>query len=247
MKNIAKCSLLIGSCLFSLQATGKCNWLIGASGGYQWQSIDYFSIVDYGPVNTNSYTTASNDFHASGGLLGIFAGYQVTNQDWTFGLELHFDKTFIDEDQTDRLAPVQIPFLFWDQQTSYTNDYSLGLSGRIGYTISDFITPYIRVGVEVSKYDLAFSGAFNPAILLPSAYPTGFDKSRWVTSFFGGAGIEVPLSNDNLALRLEYQYHPKSSSIKAEAFSNFFGGPVQFTNEVEPSKHTAKASIVLHI
>jgi len=207
MKKLALIACLASPLLIpmSAHAQWETNWLVGISGGFSTHEPNFDHDFFLVPVaQTSSY---HNDFDSDSWLWGILGGYEAKCNQWLIGLELNIDWR---QDSTRYLAYGDS--VLQNFSTSGTVNYdrgtTVGLTGRFGYEVLCWFTPYLRLGVETSRdkfeiYMREFEGdrTFHA------------DRSDRSYRFIGGLGFEMPIAQcTGLTVRAEYDYISKNEA-----------------------------------
>jgi len=223
-------------CLYS-QLTLADNWLLGIEGGYASRS---------GTLNSRtepSVAFGSQHLSDNGGVYGVLGGYQWNLDDhWLAGLEANFDWNSMDELRAfnyvaaDGVTPV-------GEGARYDRDWTLGLSGRLGYRVHTQalpfdMLPYVRVGAEVNDDELTIERYAT----LTGALTNSNTRDKHTFAWLAGAGIEFPLI-DHLVLRGEYDYS-RSQRVKLENVSANTAGTIFGSYDYRPHTHTGKLQLV---
>jgi len=215
--------------------------LVGASGDYARYDGQYDIGLFYSGIpllpQTNFQDRQRN--HGFGG--GVLAGYQVTHNQWLLGLEVAAD--WYDTNQ-ERVSTFTDDFsaLVWNTSLQYRNKGFYAMSARAGYAMAPFFLSYVRLGVEATHHEMIarFQGA-------PTVYPSGLTlkEDPWQNHVFVGVGAEFPLTTScDLSLRMEYNYHFPSYTLRGSGRINDGGINPLFSVEAKPSIDTGKVSLV---
>src|SRR5690606_7018419 len=100
------------------------------------------------PLPDVQVVDAAKAYRDNGYFWGLVGGWQTYCNYWLFGAELNADWHYYEETRN---------FAYTQNNTGiaiaahYDRNFILGLSGRAGYQIVDFLMPYIRLGVETSR------------------------------------------------------------------------------------------------
>lgn len=241
--------LLAGILFISLSAqaweqdwTG--NWLVGASAGYGSRTGSNQTQLSYNGTGfpaTYPQSLIIRDYSASGSISGLFMGYQAVKENWLVGGEVNVDYHNMNED---------LPFAFtdaggtigWTGTTQYKRDLVLGLTGRMGYAITPFFLPYVRIGVEFGHDKLTTQYA-STSTTFP--FNTEMSTTTYVHRALSGFGVEMPLPMTcGGSFRLEYNWHSKSKTVKAHAA--IVDGVVSpaFESGLQPQTHSGRVAFV---
>ena len=196
---VASSALMAGTAQAALQH----GFEVGARGGYAWDSgheLNVNSVFN----NANGRLDFSKDVHDNGGVFGVFAGYNWLCNELLLGVDLSADWKG-NNDRTDFLTRSSGDFNFLNS-VGFERDWMYGISGRMGYKAYDFMTPFVRLGLERVRNKLAYDLDFpNP----PAATQRilGFEESKHKTGYLVGLGMDIPVFNKHTNVRVEYQYH----------------------------------------
>ncbi len=234
----------------SAQAQWQGNWLLGVSAGGVWQDDDDYSLtISQGgaaPVATTyGYANDNDDSHF---IWGLLAGYQARCNGWLLGAEVNVDWRG-DNDDDNGFAFTTVAPLAIGGVTGFVNrdrDVTVGLTGRIGYEVSPYFMPYIRLGADYSDrdFDYTITTVAPAAIITASSNNSG--NNNW--GFVGGIGAEFPVPViAGLSFRAEWNYHSRGhqdDNVVALASDNI----TLFTlnNGGDHHEQTARASLVFN-
>lgn len=240
---------LLGILFISLQAAAwdrawSGNWLVGASAGYGSRTGSNQTQLSYNgtafPV-TYPQSLIIRDYSAPGMIWGLLMGYQAVKEAWLVGGELNVDYHDMNDD---------LPFAFtdagntiaWSGVTNYKRDVMAGLTARVGYAITPFFLPYVRVGIELGRDTLTTQYASNSPIY---SLATEVTTATYVHRALSGFGIEIPLPMTcGATFRLEYNWHSKSKTLKAHgALIDGVVSPA-FESSLQPQTHSGRAVFV---
>jgi opacity protein-like surface antigen len=193
-------------------------------------------------------------FEDTGWLLGLLGGYQVKCNRWLLGVEVNVDwQDIFDDNEDDNLAfsdaSPPVPGLLgvfgqatqaWNASSKFERDWVVGLSGRMGYEITPYLMPYIRLGLEWSEDELSYIQTNNSNTVSISA-----DGDRDGVRVLAGIGLEVPVPTVNgLTVRAEYDYHRRGRRVEAV---NVINGGFLVNASRDPTAQTAILSVVWNI
>jgi opacity protein-like surface antigen len=236
-------------------SSAHANWLLGASVGYTDTNGTLSSNIAYldptGLGGTLSNINKEIQFTNNTWLLGFFVGYQWICNQWLTGVELGLDWY----DTYDPQDFVLGESLGYEGKARYKHDAIVSLTGRLGYTLKDYLIPYIRLGAEASRDHLDVTyfspigiGAGNAAFI--ASIPERNTYYRLV----GGIGLEVLLYHlscnfiPELSVRVEYDYHGLQRAISGSIVRiDSINPPVanqQYSVNYKPHMNTGKLSIV---
>ncbi len=220
------------------------NWLVGASAGYGSRTGSNQTQLSYNGANFPIGLPQSliiRDYSAPGKLYGLFTGYQAVKDYWLVGGELNIDRHDMDEGLSFAFADTN-GVIGWRGITNYKRDYVFGLTARMGYAITPFFLPYVRLGIELGHDKLTTLYTGNPAV-----YPHSIEMSTttYVHRCLSGFGFEVPLPMTcGGSFRMEYNWHSKSKTVKAHG--NLPDGLVNpaFETSLQPQTHSGRVALV---
>jgi opacity protein-like surface antigen len=246
--------LCLSSSLFAAsaaQATWEGNWLLGVSGGWAWNSNRDADVTIFhtpGGEVTNFHVGDLND-NNNNFFWGLLAGYQAHCGGWLVGGEVNVDWRHDHGHDDGRSFSVVDPIdgvITGSIDGANHHNAVVGLTARLGYEVSCYFMPYIRLGAEVTRRnDVTFAAFADPAGA-PVAYSVVYntDRShRW--GFVGGLGAEFPLPVfPELSLRAEYNYHSHSKHDDISALASNLGTLYTVSGDGNRHENTGKASLV---
>ncbi len=238
MKRTILASLVVSSSiLFISQAQAmNGNWLVGGSIGYGESNGSLDSNVAYldqaGIATQIENISQVTSIHNNGLLGGLLVGYQVVCDRLIAGLELNAD-WYEDYDSHDFTLiagpkPAFRDSLGYVGSAEYKHDLTVGLTARFGYSLTEYLIPYIRLGAEGTRdhLDVAYvcPFAFNVG---NSSFTGSISESNTKYRFVGGIGLEIPFCSlaktDNfmrgLSARAEYNYHGRHHGLDGQVVS----------------------------
>lgn len=235
-------SLLFSPMLLAKGRDWDGNWLLGVSG----LLVENKAHLDLGlvytalpPIIPATYLDfEQTERHYQWELLG---GYQWKKNGWIFGAELNV--AFQHSNQPHFYAFTdESGFLGWTATTEYQETPTLGLTGRMGYEMTPYFLPYIRLGIQTSRDQLDVTVTANPALVDAQL---NLQTTQWQHHLVAGFGAELPLYAC-LALRLEYNY---IFTLKNQAMevSRFLAGTAfdpAITAQTHPRSQVGKVSLV---
>lgn len=194
------------------------NYLIGVSAGY----IDLYGEIDttltyHGREFRQDIFQASynrRNFTNSSFVFGVLAGYQEIYREWLVGVEINFDFQALDKESKFILSDLEHE-IDWSSIVHYQRKNMIGISGRLGYAVTPYCMPYVRLGGEFSrdKFIGVFQGDFN---VFPHELVIG--ERHWIHCFLLGIGAEIPLMETcGATIRLEYTFHSKARTMQGFA------------------------------
>jgi opacity protein-like surface antigen len=222
------------------QNCGLDSWLFGLSAGYADREGDIDVRANYAAPPNFPQTTVIRDLSDTGFIYSAFAGYQVVYDYYLLGIELDVERQKIEDDHRFAFSDPRST-LGWNANVRYRRNTMIGLTGRYGYALADFIMPYVRLGAEVSRDKLiTFIGGE------PSVYPRSviLQEKAWVYRFLLGVGIEMPIPCMPFNLRLEYDYHSKGKTIETNGM--LLDGIInpEFQSDLQPKTQSGRLAIV---
>lgn len=240
--------LCLSSSLFAASAAQawEGNWLLGVSGGWAWHSDRDVDVTIIHPAPGNEITSfRAGDVgdNNSKFIWGLLAGYQARCNSWLLGGEISVDwRDHGDDGATfSFIDPVDGAVSGSVSGNSHHNAV-VGLTARVGYEVSRYFLPYIRLGAEVTRVDDVDFVAIAPAVPYSVAYANDRNH-RW--GFVGGIGAEFPVPLCNaLSLRAEYNYHSHSRHDDVVALASDLGTLYTISGDGSRHENTGKASLV---
>jgi hypothetical protein len=194
---VASSALMVGTAQAALQH----GFEVGARAGYMWQHDEDLNVS--GRFSTGEVYNNSHNLHDNGGLAGVFVGYNWVCNDLLLGLDLSAD--WIDaDDRHDYLARDNAGNNYLNS-ARFDRDFMYGISGRMGYRAWDFMTPFVRLGIERVDNNLDYD--LDYVDVNPAQRQLGIAKSSHETGYLVGLGMDIPVFNKNTNVRIEYQYH----------------------------------------
>jgi len=245
--------LCLSSTLFAAAAAnaGCCtdgNWVLGVSGGWAWHSDrDVDVTILHDDASVTSYRIGDLDDNNSRFIWGILAGYQARCNGWLLGGEVNVDWRSNDHDDAASFAVIDPADGVITGSFSGNNSHNavVGLTARIGYEVSPYFLPYIRLGAEVTRIDDVNFTAIAPGV--PYAVAFNNDRNhRW--GFIGGVGAEFPVPMCKaLSLRAEYNYHSHSRHDDVAALASDLATLYTVSGDGSRHENTGKLSLVWNI
>lgn len=227
------------------------NWLVGAKAGVVSAQGPLVLTV----VNDDGQNIYNRTFHDEAFTAGLLAGYQARCHRWLMGLELNLDWRNLDQehDFADTSSNLGIPVIITPAgvaaggsgflaSAKYERDWAIGLSARVGYSVSKCLMPYLRLGVETSDDELSVS--FLPVAGTFSGSQVAFSESDWTYRLFGGVGVELPFPYlmTGLTARAEYDYYHRGQGVSATASA--FANATGFSAEMKERNQTFTLALV---
>lgn len=165
------------------------------AGPYLGASLGYVSGDDdakeYNAGTFDGYTLGAGP---SGGLLGVFAGYNwITNNNVLVGIEADYDLRSADDKEFDELLGVPDP-----QYTMETDlKAAASLRGRLGYLFNNNKTmAYVTAGYAAARIKRTYTDL---------AVPLSQTSTRWQDGWTAGIGLEHAVM-ERMSLRAEYRH-----------------------------------------
>lgn len=208
----------------SVKAEMLQGWEWGARTGLMWQE----GTLEIRGNHLGHILNSQRDIVDTGFLGGVFAGYQWKEDLFTWALNLALDWNEIDEDHHYHAKDAAGDnFLV---RSRYEREFFYGVSARMGYQASEFIMPFVRVGIERSMNRLRFraDNTNNPDIPI---LILDRSLSHHKTGYVLGLGVDIPVLYKNTHLRLEYQYH-LCGDIHYTLVNNLFSAQAVFQPKV---------------
>lgn len=217
----------------SAQGQWEPNVLVGVSGGYVHTSGNLDVVMTPpAPIAGTSFTT---ELENNRWLWGVLAGYQAKCDRWLLGAEVNVD--WIDRKNTQNYAFTDATGTGWTAAANFRRDPTVALTGRLGYALSEFFMPYVRLGAETSRDKFIYNASSSTGLLVSE------EGSRRSYRFVGGIGAEMPVpSFAGLSFRLEYNYHSPGRAINASAPAS--DGVTLVATGTKQKANVAKASLV---
>lgn len=238
MKKITTALCLAGSMLVAAQAQAgwQGNWLLGVSAGYGDRDGDFdLSAGEIGAPELG-LTTVRRNQSDSGFLWGVLGGYQVRCNGYVFGAEANLDWHRFDDAQS--VSIVDPDGDSWAGSVRHERDTILGLVARAGYEVAPYFMPYVKLGAEYSKDELAYSLS-----VVGGTDSVAVTDDEGVWRFLGGLGFEVPIVQlMGASVRVEYNYSSKGKAVNAAANSTAL--TTSFNGGIKPDTHSGKVSFV---
>lgn len=243
--------LCLSSTLFAAAAAqaGCCengNWLVGISGGWSWNSDRDATVTIQHPAPGSEITSYSATDLGDGSnfIWGILAGYQARVNGWLLGGEVSVDWRNHDDNDAHGFTvvdPVDGLIVGSVSGDSHHNAV-VGLTARIGYEVSPYFLPYIRLGAEVTRVDDVNFAATAPGVPYTVAYNNDHNH-RW--GFIGGVGAEFPVPMcKTLSLRAEYDYHSHSRHDDIAALASDLATLYTVSGNGSRHENTGKLALV---
>jgi len=244
-------ALCLSSTLFAagVAQAWEGGWLLGVSGGWAWHSnrdADFSIFHPGGEIS--SYHIGDLDDHNNNFVWGLLAGYQARSCGWLIGGEINVDWRNHHHDDEGNFALVD-PVdgtIFGTFSGNNHHHAVVGLTARIGYEMSPYFMPYIRLGAEVTRRNDVDFVAIAPEAADPAPYSVAFSNDRnhrW--GFVGGLGVEFPVPVMKcLSLRAEYNYHSRKHNDEVVALASDLGHLYSITGDSHRHENSAKASLV---
>lgn len=243
--------LCLSSTLFAAAAAqaGCCengNWLVGVSGGWAWHSDRDVDVAIQRGNTFSAFNVANSNSDNNHFIWGLLAGYQARVNGWLLGGEVNVDWRNTNDDNDNGFTvidPVFGTFIGSVSGNNSNNNAVVGLTARIGYEVSSFFMPYIRLGAEVTRTDDIDFSVSHPAAPAFTVVSNNDRNHRW--GFVGGVGAEFPVPMCKaLSLRAEYNYHSRGRQDDVVALGSDLGTLFTVSNDGSRHENTGKASLV---
>ena len=221
---VASSALMVGTAHAALQH----GFEVGARAGYMWQHDEDLHVS--GQFSTGQVYNNSKNLHDNGALAGLFVGYNWVCNELLLGVDLSAD--WMDSDERhDYLARDNAGRNFLNS-ARFEKDFMYGISGRMGYRAWDFMTPFVRLGIERAENKLSYDLDYvDPAVPVRQL---GLAKSHDKTGYLVGLGMDIPVFNKNTNVRIEYQYHWQNrANFDFVNVGNTFSGQA----DIKPKAH----------
>lgn len=207
------------------QAALQHGFEVGARAGYMWQHDEDLNFSS--TFNTGQVLNFNKELHDNGGVGGLFVGYNWVCNHLLLGVDLSADwmgradrHEFLTRDNANR------NFL---NSARFERDFMYGVSGRMGYRAFDYMTPFVRLGIERVNNKLTHDLDLVDPVTVRQL---GLSKSRNETGYLVGLGMDIPVFNNNTNVRIEYQYHWQNRADFDFANSNLSGH-----TDIKPKAH----------
>lgn len=186
------------------QAQWDTGWLVGIEGGFNTHEPH----LDHDFSFLASHRSYNNDLDSDSWLWGVFGGYQAKCHQWLLALELNIDWQQ-DASRNFAYGDTNVVAGFAaGGSANYDRGTTVGLTGRFGYEVACWFTPYLRLGVETSRDRFEIDLREFEGIMTYHA-----DNSGRSYRFVGGLGFEMPIAQcTGLTVRAEYDYISKNEA-----------------------------------
>jgi opacity protein-like surface antigen len=177
-------------------------WVVGVDGAVMYQPNDKVELrtTAYNPAGGIEFNAkASTKFKNVGFGMGIGVGRQhlFDNRLWLngeVGLQLNtsrqYKTAFLKDDTgNDQDDTVKSEFL---------RNYTLNLTGRLGYAATDNLLPYLKVSALRGNFKFTYSSSIDPDLAKVT-------KTKNIWGFEVGAGLRYAFT-EHMALNVEYGY-----------------------------------------
>lgn len=251
MKKLTVLTILSSALLASgaAQADWRGNWLLGASGAYNWYHGSFAHGVDFDLPGADSPPFIfHNDLNSQGWSWGLLGGYQIKCNRLLLGAEVNVD--WYQRHQSENYANTLLfngDGIGTSVSATFKRDATWGLTARLGYEVRPCLIAYLRAGIERrhDEFDV-IGGAAIPGA--PAEFTFEMDDTKHSYRFIGGIGAEAPIPMlKGLTLRTEYNYRPNGKTIQSSTNWNLAGVAEPIFSTVSDAKqhiNTVKASIV---
>lgn len=228
-------------CAFWLEKD-QSHWLMGVSAGYAELSGSFQNRLTYRALPNIPLTQTESTLKDEGGLYSFFIGYQERCNRWIKGLEARVDWYDIDQSHTFSFSDPN-NFLLWQGTVKHRRGPTPSFSGRLGYALVPYFTPYLRLGGELS-HDKMWSEFSTNSPVFP--YTLTPHAKTWVYRFLAGIGAEMPIFCTALTFRLEFNYHSKGRTIESDAgYTDGVINPIM-AGDFQPKMLSYRFSLVRH-
>lgn len=214
-------------------------WNLGATVGHvSRQGGATFAYSQAAPVTVGAANRSLSD---AGSLYGILFGADWRHNRFLVGLGLSADwQNTGDVQAFHTVAPFGshhgIHFL-------YDRGLALGFFGRVGFQVTDYAMPYVKIGAQTSRDKMTFrdtslgnGGGVAVPLVVGTSDTTINDR---VTTMVFGAGLEIPTFVYNTSLRFEYDYVAPDKMTMNTGYAN-----VRTDVSYKPKEHIGKLSWV---
>lgn len=236
--------LLTALCCGSFQAYAwdatHPTWNLGATFGHV--SREGGATFAFSQSGTGLTGAANRSLSDAGSLYGILFGADWRHNRFLVGLGLSADwQNTGDVQAFHTVAPYGNHH---GMQFLYDRGLALGFFGRLGFQVTDYAMPYVKVGGQSSRDKMTFrdaslgtGGAAGVAALPVGTIDTTINDR--VTVMVLGAGLEIPTFIYNTSLRFEYDYVTPDKVTMNTGYSN-----VRTDVSYKPKEHVGKLSWV---
>lgn len=187
------------------------NFLLGLMAGHADREGSINVFTSYGGFPNIPQTDVVRDSSDTGFIYGLFAGYQGKCDKWLLGGEFSLEHHPIDETHAFAFSD-PANFLNWQGTSQYHRNWISGFTFRGGYQITEYLLPYVRLGIETAQdtyeVNLSTNGAQVPPLYLYN--------EKWIYRFLSGIGIEIPVYCTAFTARMEYQIHSKGKTMEID-------------------------------
>ena len=197
---VATSALMVGQAQAALQH----GFEVGGRVGYAWQNNTDLNFAGAFPANPNQQLYYTKSLHDNGAVGGLFVGYNWVCNDLLLGLDASAD--WLDSGDRHDFLTIDNQNQTFLNSARYKRDALYGVSARMGYRALDFMTPFVRLGIERVNNKLAQ----DVDLLAPPAAPArqlGLAESTHKSGYLVGLGADIPVFNKHTNVRIEYQYH----------------------------------------
>ena len=158
------------------------------------------------------------------------------------GGELNFDLQSIDKNHAFAFSDPD-NLIGWAGNARYQRKNMIGISGRMGYAISQYFMPYARLGVGFSDDKLTTSFSGNPSVYPNEIVMTATDIG-YIASYLALAEkVPIPYTCGATA-RLEYNFYSRGRTMKG--YGELIDGIISptFESGLQPEMRMARLSLV---
>jgi opacity protein-like surface antigen len=218
------------------------NFYLGGEVGYAMQKANFLTTYSSAFIPPSFVTSTDVTYEDKGMLFGLIGGWQYRFMRWMFGLEASVDFTGHEKNRPFNYTPGPDSDAHVTGTILYDRGDAYGIAGRVGYFVTPFFMPYIKVGAQYSRDELnyvAFYGEGTP----PGSATLGKDflsKREGIWAWLGGVGMEFPTYIGSSTIRFEYNY-TRAQSLSINASTAAASGLHKFQT---PYTHTGKVAWV---
>ncbi len=193
------------------------NFLVGGSLGYAAQKSNFttrFVNGAFAPglISQYQYRDHSEKITESGVMMSVLGGWQWHCKRWMLGAEGNVDFSSFEKVRffahTDEYTPQA-----YTGSVLYDRGDILGLTGRVGYFVTPFFMPYVRLGAQMSRDEVSYQ-----VITSPTQAPDFSSRKKDVYGFVAGVGAEFPTYIGASTIRFEYNFTKTESVIIEDNF-----------------------------
>lgn len=191
------------------------NFLVGGSLSYAAQKTKFvtrYTAPALLPNPITIYTDHSEHLVDNGVLMGLFAGWQWRHNRFMAGIEASVDFDDFEKSESFVYQEAITGFNVIYGTTLYDRGDLFGFSGRLGYFVTPFFMPYVRLGAQFSRDEVNYQAYIGrPGVSYPQ--PDFSSEKRDVWGILGGVGAEFPTYIGGSTIRIEYNFVRTESII----------------------------------